>query len=408
MSTETSEAIFQKAVIKTLDNKSFDHYYVDFNDRCDAQLLKKKKKKKKDDDSDEEEEEEEKVDVDNNNSANNFKCIEMIYTKCAFVAVTTKGFGLKKLFNSIHSEFPKANLLFKKDGIRITEIDKHGKLLILVHLVEENFAGYYCPDDFCIPFDLEDVSNQFKGTKKVNQLSILSVSSPDRLDFYFETDPKKRRKPEDTLTTPVILRRSVDSLRIKKNKEGEGEGKGKNEDEGGEVENKFAKLSSAPEVGMSANFPFKIIIPIKDLKEMEKKLGKKLQEKKLTITVTCEFVKFSVGLKEEIYPHKPALVFDDDSDGDDITKKKYGAKRFEPQTIHLDFCYWKSILTMMEGIKTFPEARIYFCFSDQHPFILLVQEVSNLGNISYILSEVKKETCENLEQQQEKNIEMKE
>jgi hypothetical protein len=319
---ESKELIYIKSLVLTLFGKSFDKYYVDFN------------------------------------NGDSYKCSKMIYRNCAFVAVSTKVQSIRKLFSGLSSISKFIKILFLKDGIYITEMDEEEKLLLLIKLDADKFLGYYCPENFYIKFKTRDLELAFEKTRKQNQLVIFSVSSFDCLDIHFEEDSKcsKDLKP---------IHRPVYSVARRKRE--------KNAKKAGQSTEE--KNDPAPQIGINATFPFKVIFPVETLNKIKTEIGKKNQKKKLTITMTSEFINFCMGSSEKKEIHNPPLVFDN-----------LVSKKFDPQKASIDFNYLKKILSVMTKLKTFAKSKSCLSFSSNHSFIIFTQDISNIGMINYILS----------------------
>lgn len=266
-----------------------------------------------------------------NDPDNDFKCEGLIFKECALVCQTSKVFILHKMISSLQGILTSCAIMYKPEGIRITETNKDGKVFISIFLKAENFLNYYCPRSFYFERTLKQWLEKFQKTKKVMNLLTITCKKPGKLVFNI-LDEK----------TNVESTHYLD-------------------------EDKDNATSHKIELGMEAKFPFKIIVPVSYLYEY---LRKKKGEKQILLHVTNTSLVMQLGTNKEEKPHVPPLEFESKFD----------------EKISLDFKYWKKLVSMMNTLKLYKSSKVCIYFCSKQPFIYISQEIGNLGTIGYILA----------------------
>ena len=272
---------------------------------------------------------------------------ELIFDKFAMVCMTTKGSILHKFFTGLQDHiFPLCNFIFRPDGLYITEPEKESKLCVLTHLASDKFLNYYCPREFFIQIDLQSLLTKFEKIRKVGYLLIIKCSKVNQLDFDIIVDTKKNKNKSFSET--AVLENEV------------------------EGDTSYA-LQEVNFLGLEATFPFKMIIPTEFLKKMQRILTAKSKDKTLNIHVNDKSLTFKVGKEEETRYNDLVLA---------------GGGVLADEKITLEIFFWKKVMGFIAIMKLpWKKSKVTLCYGAKHPYILVLQDVGNLGRTIWVLSQ---------------------
>ena len=273
------------------------------------------------------------------NKLDKYRSPKLIFTGYKLVCATTKSYVLKKLFDvwgSFATTTAVAAIIFKTDGIHISEADSDQKLFMMTHLKSDDFLGYHCPENFYMKINMKNLVEKFSKVRKVKHLSKITVSTVDKLNVCLLDDESAKEVERVVLAEPLV---------------------------------ESTTSTTHVEIGLNAEFSFKCKMEIEKLSEIRAEFG---NVKKITISINDESLTFSSDFITIILPHP--------------TTSSADRKSIEPVKINVENAYLKKVIKMMDKIKLHPGGKFDMYFSPKYSFIKFVQDVGGIGENTYVLA----------------------
>lgn len=273
------------------------------------------------------------------NRSDKYKSPKLVFNGYKFVCSTTKSYILKKVFDVWSSFTTTAAIIFKSDGIHISEADSDQKLFMMMHLKSDEFLGYHCPENFYMKLNMKSIVEKFSKVRKVKHLTKMTVKNVDELNICLMDDESS--KEVDRIVLGELPTDASSSVRMH------------------------------VEIGLNAEFTFKCKMEVSKLAEIRSELG---SGKKITICVDDDSLTFSNDFKILRFVHPTSTASSD--------RKSIGG----PIKISIENNYLKKIIKMMEKIKLHPGGKFDIYFSPKYAFIKFIQEAGGIGEMTYVLA----------------------